>query len=293
MGNLMASITPLAGKRRQNLILPAHRMIDARKLTHRYYHKVPLQPDLFAEQNAINVWATVTVCYSGIEQAIKFLLGVQENFSSNDLHHRIGTLSQKLLREELEIVRKSYSIYQSLHNYIGPKTADDFLEEIDRGYPAWRYFLLEGGQLPTTHCGAMLEIWSALADVIEARVFRNNGLYHCARRFTTCLTKCVNKALQQYAVRETSGEVIEITEDLRRWVRPRSRLLNSWVHMLQHCAADANELDMLPRTKEILLASIELAKKCAQSDQDLAHFLNRAEKHDIVWSHLTQCFEVP
>ena len=293
MDNPMANITPLTGEQRQNLIRPAHRIISAGKLARRYHHEILLQQDLVAEQNTINAWATVTVCYSGIEQAIKFLLRIQGNFSSEDWHHRIGTLSQELLREEREVIRKSYSIYQSLHNYIGPKTADDFLGEIDKGYPAWRYFLLEGGQLPKTHCGAMLEIWSALADVIEARVFRNNDLCHCARRFEIYVGKYVNEARQQYAARENGGEAAEITEDLGRWMAPRGYLLNAWANMLQHGTANANELGMLPRTREILLTSIDFARKYAQSDQDFAHFLDRAERHGITWNHLAQRFETP
>ena len=49
-----------------------------------------------------------------------------------------------------------------LHDYIPPETADCFLDAIDSGYPTWRYFLLEGEMPPSTHPGAMLEIWSAL-----------------------------------------------------------------------------------------------------------------------------------
>ena len=295
MNNPMAKIARLEGEKRQSLIHPAHRLISTGKLMRRYYHGIPLGQDLVEEQNAINAWATVTVCYSGIEQAIKFLLKIQKNlneFPRDYKHHRIGALFQELTEEQREVVRESYYIYQSLHNYIGPKTVDGFLGEIDNGYPTWRYFPLEGFPPPITHCGAMLEIWFALANIIEAIVFRNRELYHCAYRFHTYLSKCVNKAREKHADPET-GEDTATTEDLNRWSGPRDCLLNSWTEMLHGHATNTNELDVLPHTKTILLASIDIAKECAQSDQDFSHFLDRAQDPGITWNHRKKRFEAP
>ena len=295
MSDPMANIKPIAGEQRNGFRRPAHRLINTGELVHRYYHSIPSQQDLFAEQDAINAWPTVTACYSGIEQAIKFLLKIEGNLNAGrdgDEHHRIGTLFQKLAEEQRQVIRKSYRIYQSLHDYIGPKTADDFLGEIDKGYSRWRYFLLEGRKPPTTHYGAMLEVWSALANIIQARVFTNHGLYHCARRFDKYLKDCVHEAWQQHADPET-GATKETAADLNRWQKSSSCLLNSWTKILRCHAASANELDVLPLTKDILLASIGRAKKRAQSDQDFAYFLERAERSGIIWNNLTKRFETP
>lgn len=292
MSNPMAKITRLTEEQRQGMIRPAHRLTSASKLARRYYHGIPLRQDLVEEQNALNAWATVTICYSGIEQAIKFLLKIQGSLPSNYQHHRIGTFFQKLPKEQREVVRESYSIYQSLHNYIEPEIVDDFLSIIGDGYIVWRHFLSDGGKLPTTHCGAMLEIWSALANIIDARVGKNPGLYHCARRFHTYLSRCIYQARQKCADRET-GEDIETTKDWNRWQNSHDCLLNSWANWLQQHATGTNELNMRPSTEKILLASVDLAKECAQSDQDFAYFLNRAEKHDITWDHQAQRFKTP
>ena len=295
MNNSMTKITRLEGDKRQSLIRPAYRLISTGKLMRQYYHGIPLGQDRVEEQNAINAWATVTVCYSGIEQAIKFLLKIQENLNEiprDYKHHRIGVLFQELTEEQREVVGESYSIYQSLHDYIELKTVDDFLGEIDNGYPAWRYFPLEGIPPPTTHCGTMLEIWFALTNIIEARVFKNRELYHCAHRFHTYLSKCVNKAREKYADPET-GEDKATNEDLNRWSGPRDCLLNSWAKMLHGHATSTNELDVLPHTKKILLASIDIAKERAQSDQDFSYFLDRVQDPGITWNPRGKRFEAP
>ena len=297
MNNPMAKITRLEGERRQSLVGPANRLTSAGELMRKYYHRLPLGQDHFEEQNAINAWITVTVCYSGIEQAIKFLLlRIQKNLDEipeDYWHHRIGALFQELTEEQREVVRESYSIYRSLHDYIKPETVDAFLWEIDKGYPVWRYFLLEGGKsLPTTHCGAMLEIWFALSNIIEARVFSNRELYHCARRFRTLVSRCVHEARKKYADPET-GEDEATNEDMVRWSGSRGCLLNSWAKMVHGHAIRTNELDVLPHAKTVLLASIDIAKKCAQLDQDFSYFLHRAQDPGITWNHREKRFETP
>ena len=294
MNDPMAKIMRLDSEKSQSLIHSAHRLTAAGKLARQHYHRTPLTRDFSAEQDAINAWPTVTVCYSGIEQAIKFLLKIQGKLKERDKYesdsHWVGALFQKLTEEEREVIRESYSIYQSLYDHIEPKTADDFLREIDKGYTTWRYFLLDGIPPPTTHCGAMLEIWFALGNIIEARVFKNRRLYHCADRFHTYLSKCIYRAWEKYTDPETGAEKATV-EDLNRWFGSWDRLLISWAKVLQGHATSTSELDVLPHTEKILLESIDIARECARSDHDFSYFIYRTEEHGIVWDHQAKRFE--
>ena len=201
MNDVMNNITPLDPCRKKKFRRPAHRIMAARKRLHRSYHEHPIQPDFIAEAEAIAAWSTVTCSYSGIEQAMKCLLQMRGAYVDRSLsggghrHHDIGKLFNELTSEEQDVLRVSYAIYRSLHNYIPPETADCFLNAIDDGYPTWRYLLLEGSEKwpPTTHPGAMLEIWSALTDIIQARVFCNHGLHTVKRRIDHCLLEKTNQ----------------------------------------------------------------------------------------------------
>ena len=125
-------------------------IMAARKWCHRSYHEHPIQRDFFAEAEAIAAWNSVTCCYSGIEQAMKCLLQMRGTYIDRPLregghrHHDIGKLFNVLAHEEQEVIRVSYCIYRSLHDYIPREAVDSFLDGIDTGFPTWRYFLLEG-----------------------------------------------------------------------------------------------------------------------------------------------------
>ena len=186
MNDVMDNITRLDDGRRTKFRHPAHRIMAARKLMHRSYHENSIQPDFSAEYEAIAAWSSVTCSYSGVEQAMKCLLQMQGTYIDKPLHkgghrhHDIGKLFKDLAPEEQEVVRVSYRIYRSLHSYIPPETVDCFLDGIDEGYQAWRYFLLDGRkpeEWPKTHPGATLEIWSALTDIIQAKAYCNHGLH--------------------------------------------------------------------------------------------------------------------
>ena len=166
----MKKIQPLDSLGKEEFFRPASRLIEAQYKQYRSYHERPIQRDMFADYDAIAAWGTVTCCYSGIEQAMKCLLQLRGAFKrKKHWHHCIGKLFRELASEEQDVLRVSYAIYRSLHDYIPPETVDCFLNAIDDGYNTWRYFLLMGEMPPTTHPGAMLEIWSALTDILLAR----------------------------------------------------------------------------------------------------------------------------
>ena len=200
----MDRIAPLDSCLKKEFTRPVHRLIEAWEKQHRSFHERRIQRDMFAEYEAIAAWGAVTCCYSGIEQAMKCLLQMRGAYihkplkSGGHKHHHIGKLFQALDCEEKDVLRVSYGIYRSLHDYIPPETADHFLDAIDSGYPTWRYFLLEGKMPPTTHPGAMLEIWSALSDILKARVFTNHGLYSVEQRVVNNLKNARKEAWRVY-----------------------------------------------------------------------------------------------
>ena len=168
MKDVIAEITPLDSVKKKSFLRLAHRLILAHRQIDLSFQAHSIQQDVIAEVDAINAWSVVTCSYSGIEQTMKCLLQMQDNYvdkrpnEGGDRHHHIGKLFKKLTNQEKSILRASFSVYRSLHDYIPRETADDFLDTIDEGYESWRYFLLEGSKVdkwpPTTHPGAMLEI---------------------------------------------------------------------------------------------------------------------------------------
>ena len=297
MNDGMNNITPLDSCKRELFIRPVHRLISAQKRQYRSYHEHPIQRDFFAETEAIAAWSTVTCSYSGIEQAMKCLLQMRGTYVDKRLsdgghrHHYIGKLFQELTSEEQDVIRVSYAIYRSLHDYIPPETADCFLEAIDDGYPTWRYFLLEGGKtdgwLPTTHPGAMLEIWSALTDILQTRVFTNHGLYS------------VKKRLDHYLRQKTSREAsintdIDVREiaGMNRWLQSHNNIiLNAYANLFYFHATDRLDLiDVPPYTLTMLRRLVDVLEE-HQINNDLSHFLRRAKTTKIVWNPRRNRFE--
>ncbi len=292
----MDRIAPLDSCLRRKFTRPAHRLIEAGEKQHRSFHERRIQRDMFAEYEAIAAWGTVTCCYSGIEQAMKCLLKMQGVYiykplkSGGHKHHHIGKLFQDLACEEQDVLRVSYGIYRSLHDYILPETADRFLDAIDSGYPTWRYFLLEGEMPPTTHPGAMLEIWSALCDILKARVFTNHGLYSVEQRIVHNLKKALEEAWRVYI--NTGIDRHEI-DDLNRWGQTghKNVILNAYINLFyQHAESSLDLIDVLPSTKEMLNTLVGIAKD-KWVDNDFSHFLGRAQMGDIVWSPDKNLFE--
>ena len=299
MNDNLENIIPLDPCRKEKFLDPAHRIIKVRKLQHRSYHEHPIQGDLFPEDDAIAAWSTVTCSYSGIEQAMKCLLQMRCAYVDRLLsggghrHHHIAKLFKELTSEEKEVLRFSYAIYRSLHNYIPPETADCFLNAIDEGYPTWRYFLLEGrtkNGCPTTHPGAMLEIWHALTDIIQARVFRNHGLHTVKRRIENYLEgKTIHDAWLKHIKTGLGNPEIK---DMNHWIQGYNNItINAYAHLL-YCEAN-RKLDLiqvLPSTRQVLRTLVTIVKQ-RNNDNDFSCFLHRAQKSRIDWNPRKNRFE--
>lgn len=298
MNSGITSIKFLGTEAKEKYRWPAHRVQSAFCLV-RTRHNEHLAPEDFVEQqNAINAWPTITACYSGIEQAMKLLrLAQGEKMTAlRKKSHSISTLFNLLEEREQQALRFSYRVYQSLHNYIQRETVDEFLDEIDRGgggYGDWRYFLLQGGTPPITHPGAMLEIWSALCDIIEARIFSNQGLYSCDRRLGKSIKQCIREAWEDR--RGETGVTSEETNALNRWVETNGGFINAYAEFAHNHYRGSpsinNETAGGSVVQPILLKSRVLLDKKAQKDQDLEYFLARAkQKQGVAWNAQAQQF---
>ncbi|MDE0142397.1 MAG: hypothetical protein OXI80_03630 [Caldilineaceae bacterium] len=296
MTSSMDRIAPLDSCLKKEFARPAHRLIEAWEKQHRFFHERRIQRDLFAEYEAITAWGTVTCCYSGIEQAMKCLLQMRGAYihrplkSGGHKHHHIGKLFQALACEEKDILRVSYGIYRSLHEYIPPETVDRFLDAIDSGYPTWRYFLLEGEMPPTTHPGTMLEIWSALCNILKARAFTNHGLYSVEQRIEHNLNEALEEA---WGVHINTGISRREIDDLNRWRQTGHKkvAINAYADLFyQDTESSLDLIEVLSFTREMLNTMVGFAKD-RWVDNDFAHFLGRAQIGDIVWNPNKNLFE--
>ena len=287
----MDRIEPLDSCRREKFTRPVNRLNEAHDKQHRSYHEHPIQRDLFAEYDAIAAWGIVTSCYSGIEQAMKCLLQMRDAYIyKNHQHHFIGKLFHALACEEQDVLRVSYRIYRSLHDYIPPETVACFLDAIDDGYNTWRYFLLEGEMPPSTHPGAMLEIWSALCDILQARAFTNHGIYSVERRIAHDLNNARDEAWVEYI---NTGIGQREIDDINRWMKSSHSnvTMNAYIDFFyQHTERSLHLIEVLPSTRELLNTMVGIVKE-KRFDNDFDHFLRRAQMGDIVWNPDTRLFE--
>ena len=292
MNQGMDKIVLLDACRREMFRQPVFRLIEAQHKVSHFYHENPIQRDLFAEYEAIAAWGIVTTCYSGIEQTMKCLLKMRSAFNEKKhRHHDIGKLFDELAREEQEVLGVSYRIYRSLHDYIPPETIVRFLEAIDEGYNTWRYFLLEGEMPPSTHPGAMLEIWSALADILKAKVFTNHGLYSVEKRIRHNLNE---NTLQDAWVAHVDADVGQREiDDINRWMQTSHNnvTMNAYIDFIyQHAERRLHLIEVLPSTKELLSTMVGIVKE-KRFDNDFDHFIRRAQMGNIVWNPHTGLFE--
>lgn len=296
MKNVMDKITPLDSCGKNEFRHSAHRLIGAQRELQQTYHGQPSKRDILPDYNAIVAWSTVTCAYSGIEQAMKCLLKMRGAFVDKSLkqgghrHHDVGKLFQDLASVEQDVLRVSYATYRSLHDYIPPETVDGFLNAIDAGYPTWRYFLLEGKMPPTTHPGAMLEIWSALSHILKAKVFANHGLYSVEQR--------IKHHLNQNAWQGAWGRHIDADigrreiDDRNRWMQSHKNILiNAYIELFfRHAEGRLDLIEVLPSTREVLNTMVGIVND-KWVDNDFDYFLCRAQMGDVVWNPDKNLFE--
>ena len=303
MGNGMDRITLLDEGRRDKFRGAVVRLCQAQRIQSRLYHDHPAQRDAFAEYDGIAAWGPVTACYSGIEQAMKCLLKMRDvDVEKKHRHHKVGKLFHELAEEEQEVLHESYRIYRSLHEYIRLETVASFLESIDdgytrkpsskpeAGYTTWRYFLLDGHMPPTTHAGAMIEIWSALCNILSAKMFTHHGLYSVEERIAHHLENAGKDAWTAWISMANGRREME---DIIRWRKQKhyKAIINAYIDLFfQHAERNLERIEALPSTKQFLNTMVGIVED-KWFDNDFAYFLRRAQKGDIIWKPDTRVFE--
>ncbi len=237
--------------------------------------------------------------YSGIEQAMKCLLKMSGLYRAK-LHrnHDIGKLFRDLVPEEQQVVDVAYSAYRSLHNYIPLKTSNCFLDYIDEGYQQWRYLLLEGPEKenrpPKTHVGAMLEIWSALAIILQARVTTKHELYTVDRRIVHYLDETTRHV---WVIPYWGNIRPEETADMNCWRQAYDDPINAYADLFSRFKENELHLLKVPsHTLEVLnrlVRTVNDEVKKENVDYDIWQFVWRAESGTIKWNTQLGLFENP
>ena len=172
------------------------------------------------------------------------------------------------------------------------------MKAIDNGYPTWRYFLIEGDEErnwpPTTHPGAMIEIWSALSDIIQARQFTNHGLQTVKQRIGFRL----REVHEQVCLRVHEGNIEAIVEVFRWLQSGREVEINAYADLLYRSANDdlltfeaqTADFPTVLTTSPVLRGFVDCVGR-DETDNDLIYFVQRAKVGRIVWNACESRFE--
>ena len=270
----------------------------AREVVMRLYQRNPVTQDMVPSYNALQMWPFIVSSYSGIEQSIKVLLKMSgiSYPSTGRAGHRLNELFAKLPENEKKVVRESFEVYRSLHNYITPRV-DGFLDLIsvgfgNTGYDDWRYMLMDfessllSAKVPMNHAGAMLEIWSALADILTAKVYNDRRLDTVADRVQTKIVTCLNEAGKdpRYSFDDTR------LQDLDRWLDGAGSLITGYADFYNNLQHRSSIFPMTTHLASFLESSLPLAKQLANEDQDFSLFLRLAERGLVRWDVNTRRF---
>lgn len=248
------------------------------------------QIDLSPDYNAINAWPTITLAYSGIEQSMKLLLDIKGGPLPNELSrtHNISELFSVLPEKNQKCLQDSYSIYQSLHDYIPKITLDEFLDHIGDGYTSWRYFLTESEKKPPPQNspGAMMEVWSALKDILLDR-----KLFHVKRRLSRDISDLITKDAWIKCIRENGEEEIQALEEL---INRSDDAINTYAEIFHHIDNKTlHVLNLSPRLQTVLCTAASLAEDMKTKNPDLNIFIERATVGQIQWNSCNNRFICP
>ena len=272
------------------------RLTDAVSFQRKLLNGNPIRRDIFAESEAVASWPFVIAAYPLVEQCFKCLLDLRQieyprqGFKG---HWIYDELYKKLEDRDKNSIHRSYKAYRSLHAYIPHRTADDFLRSIGRSYNSWRYFLLEGGQVSTTHPGAMIEIASAATDLLCAEVFTDHGIQTINRRIRFSIMQLLwqdawLKCLQDPSLGIGENEI----KDMNDWIRGYENIIDAFANLARADHARSLEsMAVLPNTREILMQAVRIARD--DKDRDMQYFLRLAEQgpRPLIWNAAEGVFQ--
>ena len=273
--------------------------------TQRQYDDSPSVLEAVPIVDAINNWALICGCYMGIEQTMKLLIQMRidtlepESAERHDLEtrykkdlagsHDLGELYAEVHCSDREVVEEYYRVYRSLHEIASGdralETAKEFIEQIGKGYVAWRYILREHHQaIPKIHVGAMLETWCALADVVQ---YRARGYDYPYQNVASQLAQYIDCVFRDAEMdQEWQEEAFDFTA-IRKWVDHKGGPLEAGIDLLHHHEAGTeNFIEDSPLMSRVLLrAAAEAAKEIREENRALRNRLPTHRRADIEMFH--------
>ena len=139
----------------------------------------------------------------------------------------------------------------------------------------------------------MVEIWSALTDILKARVSKNHGLTTVKQRIDFRL-----RELHVKAAKEECKDLVQINS-IVPWRRRDTFIdINKYIDLL-HCDANGHPLQInrptlaLPQVLSMPRVLHRFVDKVKEdiTDNDFMHFRCRAQKGKLVWNAVENCFE--
>lgn len=159
------------------------RLSNAYEKVRRARESTPPIRELSTSHAVSNIWPALTLAYSGIEQALKFLLARDRGISVRQLvdlpanasrapqrkfkNHDLSWLFGQLEDGVRDAVDAEFRTFLSLYSFIPHESLSDFLADISGdngdGFARWRYVLVElDSGLPRNSPDAMLAAWRCL-----------------------------------------------------------------------------------------------------------------------------------
>ena len=169
-----------------------------------------------------------------------------------------------------------------------PETADEFLDTIDNGYSAWRYLLLEleDNAPPPTHVGAMLVTWSALTDILDARLDNNHGLVTVIRRIEERLQGSYVDTLQDQWSDIDQSQSNKLTAQLNEDIA-----INYCAEFLYRDArGQPLSFDDQLSDSPVLATLVDKIKRYT-TDHDFSYYVQRARTNKLAWNPRPGRFE--
>ena len=189
------------------------RLKTAHGRTREAYEQTFKGHDLHPGTDLAGAWPFITAAYSGIEQTFKFHIAEAQGKTVEELvatrgpegakggarfpyrHHNLGRLFRCLDEPIRAAVSEQYRRFRTLHPYIGPAAAGEFLDVVSaedgRGYERWRYSLTAPEQkIPTNSAEALLSIWDTAVQLCQTdrKGWRLRGVYeHLSEGFAGSL----------------------------------------------------------------------------------------------------------
>ena len=187
----------------------------------------PIEDDLWDGYLVAQAWPFVTALYSGLEQALKMLLGTAHpELTIDELRnlwkgygHDLSGLYSDLAPEDAEHIEQHFREHRSLFEYLQQydewATAERFITHINgsekaKGHAWWRYTLIDPEwNLPRMDLWTMCEVWRAACCCLWTRRSRQGRpCERLSRRLLLPLRDIANRTSVSYSDFQT---------DLRNW----------------------------------------------------------------------------